>query len=108
MSDGRADRAGMPAEGYLVSVPLELEGQVRAQWERRGRGWTARAVYELLRDGFDVVGLRRPPWWRFGTAGRTLTVCAGRKNWRNRGTPIVGAAMPVSSAMLSPRARSKS
>ena len=72
-----------------------------------GRGWSARAVYELLRDGFDVVGLRRPPWWRFGTAGRTLTVCAGRKNWRNRATPIVGAAMPVSSAMLSPRARAK-
>ena len=72
-----------------------------------GGGWSARAVYELLRDGFDVVGLRRPPWWRFGTAGRTLTVCAGRKNWRNRGTPIVGAAMPVSSAMLSPRSRAK-
>ncbi len=72
-----------------------------------GRGWSARAVYELLRDGFDVIGLKRPPWWRFGTAGRTLTVCAGRKNWRNRGVPIVGAAMPVSSAMLSSRARSK-
>lgn len=72
-----------------------------------GAGWTQRAVYELLRDGFDVVGLRRPPWWRFGTAGRTLTVCARRKNWRNRGTPIVGAAMPVSSAMLSPRERYK-
>ena len=72
-----------------------------------GAGWTQRAVYELLRDGFDVVGLKRPPWWRFGTAGRTLTVCARRKNWRNRGTPIVGAAMPVSSAMLSPRERSK-
>ncbi|MGN0846933.1 MAG: methyltransferase domain-containing protein [Kiritimatiellia bacterium] len=72
-----------------------------------GRGWSARAVYELLRDGFDVIGLRRPPWWRFGSSGRTLTVCAGRKNWRNRGVPIVGAAMPVSSAMLSPRARVK-
>lgn len=72
-----------------------------------GRGWSARSVYELLRDGFDVVGLRRPPWWRFGTAGRTLTVCASRKNWRNRGVPIVGATMPVSSAMLSPRARGK-
>lgn len=71
------------------------------------RGWTARAVYELLRDGFDVVGLKRPPWWRFGTAGRTLTVCAGRKNWRNRGAPIVGATMPVSSAMLSPRERGR-
>ena len=72
-----------------------------------GRGWSARAVYELLRDGFDVVGLRRPPWWRFGTAGRTLTVCASRKNWRNRGAPIVGAAMPVTAAMLSPRARGR-
>ncbi len=72
-----------------------------------GAGWTQRAVYELLRDGFDVVELKRPPWWRFGTAGRTLTVCARRKNWRNRGIPIVGAAMPVSSAMLSPRERSK-
>lgn len=72
-----------------------------------GRGWTARAVYELLRDGFDVIGLRRPPWWRFGTAGRTLTVFAARKTWRNRGAPIVGATMPVSSAMLSPRARAK-
>ena len=70
-------------------------------------GWTQRAVYELLRDGFDVVGLKRPSWWRFGTTGRTLTVCARRKNWRNRGTPIVGAALPVSSAMLSPRERSK-
>ena len=72
-----------------------------------GIGWTQRAVYELLRDGFDVVELKRPPWWKFGTAGRTLTVCARRKNWRNRGIPIVGAALPVSSAMLSPRERSK-
>lgn len=72
-----------------------------------GRGWTARAVYELLRDGFDVIGLRRPPWWRFGTAGRTLTVFASRKNWRNRGAPIVGETLPVSSAVLSPRVRSK-
>lgn len=70
-------------------------------------GWTARAVYELLRNGFDVVGLKRPAWWRFGLTGRRLTVCARRKNWKNRGVPIVGAAMPVSSAMLSPRVRIK-
>ena len=73
----------------------------------RNDGWTQRAIYELLRDGFDVVGLKRPAWWRFGTAGRLMTVCARRKNWRNRSTPIVGAAMPVSSAMLSPRERQK-
>lgn len=68
-------------------------------------GYTQRGVYELLRDGFDVVGLKRPAWWTFGLGSRLMTVCARRKHWRNRGTPIVGAAMPVSAAMLSPRDR---
>ena len=68
-------------------------------------GLTQRGVYDLLKDGFDVVGLKRPPWWKFGAAGRTLTVCARRKTWRRRSAPIVGEAMPVSSAMLSPRER---
>ena len=68
-------------------------------------GYSQRSIYELLRDGFDVVGLKRPPWWKFGTAGRLMTVCARRKNWRNRGRSIVGASMPVSAAMLSPRDR---
>ena len=68
-------------------------------------GFTQRGVYDLLRDGFDVVGLKRPPWWKFGAAGRTLTVCARRKTWRRRTAPIVGETMPVSSAMLSPRQR---
>ena len=68
-------------------------------------GFTQRGVYDLLKDGFDVVGLKRPPWWKFGAAGRTLTVCARRKTWRRRSAPIVGEAMPVSPAMLSPRER---
>ena len=68
-------------------------------------GFGQRGVYDLLKDGFDVVGLKRPPWWKFGVAGRTLTVCARRKTWRRRSAPIVGEAMPVSSAMLSPRER---
>ena len=68
-------------------------------------GFGQRGIYDLLKDGFDVVGLKRPPWWKFGVAGRTLTVCARRKTWRRRSAPIVGEAMPVSSAMLSPRER---
>ena len=67
--------------------------------------FSQRGVYDLLRDGFDVVDLKRPPWWKFGAAGRTLTVCARRKTWRSRSATIVGEAMPVSSAMLSPRER---
>ena len=70
-----------------------------------GEGFTQRGVYELLRDGFDVVGLRRPVWWKFGLGGRLLTVCARRKNWRSRSVSIVGTALPVSPAMLSPRDR---
>lgn len=70
-----------------------------------GMGFSQRGIYDLLREGFDVVGLKRPPWWKFGAAGRTLTVCARRKTWRRRSAPIVGEAMPVSSAMLSPRER---
>ena len=70
-----------------------------------GMGFSQRGIYDLLKEGFDVVGLKRPPWWKFGAAGRTLTVCARRKTWRRRSAPIVGEAMPVSSAMLSPRER---
>ena len=70
-----------------------------------GVGFSERGIYDFLKDGFDVVGLKRPPWWKFGAAGRTLTVCARRKTWRRRSTLIVGEAMPVSSAMLSPRER---
>ncbi|MGN0853244.1 MAG: methyltransferase domain-containing protein [Kiritimatiellia bacterium] len=70
-------------------------------------GYSQRRIYELLRDGFDVVGLKRPPWWRFGRAGRLMTVCARRKNWRNRGRSIVNASMPVSAAVLSPRDRQR-
>ena len=70
-----------------------------------GVGFSQRGIYDLLKEGFDVVGLKRPPWWKFGAAGRTLTVCARRKTWRRRSTLIVGEAMPVSSAMLSPRGR---
>ena len=70
-----------------------------------GSGFNQRGVYDLLKEGFDVVGLKRPPWWKFGAAGRTLTVCARRKTWRRQMVPIVGATMPVSPAMLSSRER---
>ena len=86
--------------GCLVFTVNETSAQ-------NGRGWTDRSIYELLRNGFDVIGLRRPPWWRLGTAGHTLTVCASRKTWRNRGVAIVGKTMPVSSAVLSPRVHAK-
>ncbi len=60
-----------------------------------------RYLYELLRDGFDVIALKRPPWWMFGQR-HSLTVCARRKSWRNRNLTVmnVSANTTVSSGVL--------
>ena len=45
-------------------------------------GYTAPEIYRLVREGFDILSVRRPPWWLFGRRGRTVTVCARKKSWR--------------------------
>jgi SAM-dependent methyltransferase len=52
--------------------------------ENRGkRDSTLSKIYNMfLKNGFDIVSLIRPPWWKFGFDGRTLTVCARRKSWK--------------------------
>ena len=49
---------------------------------RSEEGYTAPEVYRLIREGFDILSVRRPKWWYFGTRGHTLTVCARKKAWR--------------------------
>lgn len=39
-------------------------------------------VYSIVRDGFHIVGVERPDRWRFWRRGRTLTICAKKKNWK--------------------------
>ena len=52
--------------------------------ENRGqRDSTLSKIYNIfLRNGFDIISLARPPWWKFGFGGHTLTVCARRKAWK--------------------------
>ena len=52
--------------------------------ERTGKqpGFTAPEIYKMVREGFDILELRRPKWWMFGRGGRTMTVCARKKTWR--------------------------
>ena len=45
-------------------------------------GYTLPNVYSLVRDGFNIVGVERPRWRLFRRRGRTLTICAQKKNWR--------------------------
>ena len=46
-------------------------------------GYTLPNVYSLVRDGFNIVGVERPRWRFFLKRGRTLTICAQKKNWRS-------------------------
>ena len=55
-------------------------------------GYTLPNVYSLVRDGFNIVGVERPRWRFFLKRGRTLTICAQKKNWRsasNRFRPYI-------------------
>ena len=49
---------------------------------RSQEGYTAPEIYKLVREGFDILALKRPPWWTFGKRGHVITVCARKKAWR--------------------------
>ena len=52
--------------------------------EKTGKqdGFTLPDVYSIVRGGFNITEVSRPPWWFFGRRGRTLTICATKKNWK--------------------------
>ncbi len=52
--------------------------------ERTGKqdGFTPPEIYKIIREGFDILEMKRPKWWLFGRKGHTLTVCARKKAWR--------------------------
>lgn len=67
-------RVLLPAGCLFFTVPEEKKG---------GSDSTLSRLYNLfLKNGFDIVGVSRSPWWRFGVGSRTLTVCARRKAWK--------------------------
>lgn len=45
-------------------------------------GYEMPDIYSLIRDGFDIVDVAHPPWWKFGRAGHTLTISARKKTWK--------------------------
>ena len=46
-------------------------------------GFSLPDIYSIVRGGFNITNVSRPPWWFFGRRGRTLTICATKKNWKN-------------------------
>ena len=45
-------------------------------------GYSLPDVYSMVRDGFNIIGVERPAWWFLRRRGRTLSICARKKNWR--------------------------
>ena len=45
-------------------------------------GYTLAEIYALVRYGFDIVELDRPKWWEFRRLGRTISITARKKNWK--------------------------
>ena len=46
-------------------------------------GFTMPDIYATVREGYNIIDVERPKWWTFGRRGRTLTICAQKKNWKN-------------------------
>lgn len=61
---------------------------------RKQDGFTAQEIYGIIREGFDILELKSPKWWLFGLAGRTLTVCARKKAWREHKSFIREGSLP--------------
>ena len=68
-----AHRVRRPEGRLFFTVPQRTKSQ---------EGLTLPDVYSLIRDGFNITEVERPAWWRFGRGGRTLSICAQKKNWR--------------------------
>lgn len=68
-----AHRVLKPEGRLFFTVPQRTKSQA---------GLALPDVYSLVRDGFNIIEVERPAWWRFGRGGRTLSICAQKKNWR--------------------------
>jgi len=72
-------------EVHRVLKPAGLLFFTVEETVRRGPGNTLSKLYNaFLKSGYDIVSVMRPPWWHFGRDGKTLTVCARKKNWREQ------------------------
>lgn len=83
LMDGSAVSPLRVKESHRV---LKAEGCLYFQVPEKTKqqdGYTLPEIYALVRHGFNIVGVERPAWWLFGRHGRTITICAQKKNWKS-------------------------
>ena len=82
LMDGSVVSRASIREAHRVLRPSGFLFFIVPEKTRRQDGFTVPDIYSLIRDGFDIVGVERPAWWRFGAQGRTLTISARKKTWK--------------------------
>ena len=86
LMDGAAVSAGRVKEAHRV---LKSEGRLYftvPEKTKKQEGYALPDIYALVRYGFNIVDVARPAWWLFGSRGRTISICAQKKNWKNLST----------------------
>ena len=82
LMDGSCVSAAAVREAHRVLRPSGRLMFEVAEKTRSQDGMTLPDVYKIVREGFNIVGIARQPWWLFGFRGRTISICAQKKNWR--------------------------
>ena len=80
--DGTAVSRARVREAHRV---LKSEGRLffTVNEKTKGQdGYSLPDIYSIVRDGFNIIGVERPAWWFLRRKGRTLSICARKKNWR--------------------------
>ena len=82
LMDGGAVSAKTVREAHRV---LQPEGRLFFMVPERTKnqeGYTLPDIYSIVREGFNITEVTRPVWWRFGSRGKTISICATKKAWK--------------------------
>ena len=82
LMDGSAVSLASVKEAHRVLKPEGRLFFIVPEKTKNQDGFTLPDVYSIVRGGFNITELTRPAWWFFGRRGRTLTICATKKNWK--------------------------
>jgi SAM-dependent methyltransferase len=84
MMDGKAVSRASVKEAHRVLRPEGLLLFSVPAKTKKQDGYTLPDIYAIVREGFNIVGLVRPVWWRFWD-NAVLTIHALKKNWKAQG-----------------------
>ena len=82
LMDGTAVSTASVREAHRVLRPEGRLFFIVPEKTGKQDGFTLPDVYSIVRGGVNITEVSRPSWWFFGRRGRTLTICATKKNWK--------------------------